>query len=109
LTQTFSGDGTFYSTGLGACGITNNDSQFIAAVSQDFFDTWPGYTGVNPNDNTLCGKQIIASYGGKSVTVALTDRCTACAYGALDFSPAAFDALADPSVGRIHNVQWHFI
>jgi len=33
--------GTFYSTGLGACGITNNDGQDIAAVSHLFFDSFP--------------------------------------------------------------------
>jgi hypothetical protein len=33
--------GTFYGTGLGACGITNNDNQHIAAVSHLLFDTYP--------------------------------------------------------------------
>lgn len=32
---------TFYATGLGACGITNNDGEFIAAVSEDLFDNYP--------------------------------------------------------------------
>lgn len=33
--------GTYYSTGLGACGITNNDGQRIAAVSHLLFDSYP--------------------------------------------------------------------
>ena len=33
--------GTFYATGLGACGITNNDGQRIAAVSHLLFDVFP--------------------------------------------------------------------
>lgn len=33
--------GTFYATGLGACGITNNDNQHIAAVSHLLFDSFP--------------------------------------------------------------------
>jgi len=33
--------GTFYATGLGACGIFNNDGQDIAAVSHLFYDTYP--------------------------------------------------------------------
>lgn len=37
----FTGDGTFYDTGLTACGITNTDSQFIAAVSHELFDSFP--------------------------------------------------------------------
>ena len=32
---------TFYATGLGACGITNTDSDFIAAASHELFDTFP--------------------------------------------------------------------
>jgi hypothetical protein len=39
--QTFTGDGTFYATGLGACGIVNTDSDFIAAVAEGQFDTFP--------------------------------------------------------------------
>ena len=46
---------------------------------------------------------------GKSVTVAVRDRCTGCAFNDLDFSPAAFDKLASRSVGRIHGVQWDFV
>jgi len=38
---TQSGQGTFYATGLGACGITNNDGQHICAVSHDLFDSFP--------------------------------------------------------------------
>jgi expansin (peptidoglycan-binding protein) len=61
---------------------------------------------VNPNENPLCGKTASVNYQGKNVQVSLTDRCAACAYGDLDFSPAAFDQLADPSVGRISGIQW---
>jgi expansin (peptidoglycan-binding protein) len=45
------------------------------------------------------------SDGGKSVTVAITDRCTGCQIGDLDFSPSAFSALADESLGRI-DITW---
>lgn len=38
---TYSGDGTFYDTGLGACGITNNDNDFIAAIGHGGFDSFP--------------------------------------------------------------------
>jgi expansin (peptidoglycan-binding protein) len=103
---TYTGQGTFYSTGLGACGITNNDGQKIAAVSHEFFDSYPGYDGVNPNNNPLCGKMAYVTYQGKSVEVALTDRCEGCSYGDLDFSPTAFSQLADQSVGRIDNISW---
>ena len=33
--------GTYYATGLGACGITNTDTDYIAAVSHTLFDNYP--------------------------------------------------------------------
>ncbi|KZT69915.1 hypothetical protein DAEQUDRAFT_668682, partial [Daedalea quercina L-15889] len=97
---------TYYETGLGACGIDNTDTDYIVAVSEDLFDNYPGYTGSNPNDNPVCNKQITASYNGNSVTVTVTDRCTGCATTDLDFSPSAFEQLADLSQGRLYGVTW---
>ncbi|KIK68117.1 hypothetical protein GYMLUDRAFT_36947 [Collybiopsis luxurians FD-317 M1] len=106
---TYSGDGTFYAPGLGACGLTNTSTQMIAAIGHTAFDTFPGAT-VNPNLNPICGKSVKATYGTKSVTVQIVDRCAGCAgeYD-LDFSESAFALLADPAVGRIHGVTWEYI
>ncbi|KAF8511699.1 RlpA-like double-psi beta-barrel-protein domain-containing protein-containing protein [Gautieria morchelliformis] len=98
--------GTFYGTGLGACGITNHDTDHIAAVSEILFDGYPGYNEVNPNSNPVCGKKVNVSYQGKTTSVTITDRCVACGPKDLDFSPAAFDDLADPSIGRISGLSW---
>ncbi|EIW74045.1 plant expansin [Coniophora puteana RWD-64-598 SS2] len=106
LVGTQTGDGTYYAPGLGACGISNTNADMIAAVSHLLYDTFPGYTGTNPNNNPICGHTVTASYGGSNVTVAITDRCTACAITDLDFAPAAFDKLASETVGRIHGVTW---
>lgn len=103
-----SGDGTFFATGLGACGKTTSDDDFIVAVSMDLYDTFPG-AGANPNLNPVCGKKIEAHYQGKSVLVTVVDRCVGCACGALDFSPAAFAQLADFGVGRLHGVTWNYV
>lgn len=105
MTGTQGGQGTYYSTGLGACGITNTDNQRIVAVSHLLYDSYPGYSDVNPNSNPVCGKQITAHYQGKSTTVTVTDRCGGCAITDLDFSPSAFSDLADQSLGRI-DVTW---
>lgn len=102
----FIGEGTYYGTGLGACGITNNDDQLIAAVSHLMFDTFPDYKGGNPNNNPICGKKVTATYQGRSVQVTITDRCVACGMFDLDFSPKAFSALAAQSVGRIVGMEW---
>jgi hypothetical protein len=106
MVGTQTGQGTFYATGLGACGITNKDTDHIAAVSHLLFDNFPGYAGVNPNNNPLCGRTVTATYKGKSTVVALTDRCTGCAVTDLDFSPRAFSDLADFALGRLDGVTW---
>ncbi|KAJ3796135.1 RlpA-like double-psi beta-barrel-protein domain-containing protein-containing protein [Lentinula aff. detonsa] len=104
------GDGTYYDVGLGACGITNSDTDYIAAIGEDFFDQYAIHMGVtsgNPNENPICNKKVIATYQGKSVTVAITDRCGGCTNPySLDFTPTAFSQLADQSVGRITGMTW---
>ncbi|KAJ4485251.1 barwin-like endoglucanase [Lentinula aciculospora] len=108
LARANSGDGTFYAPGMGACGITNSATDLIAAMAYATFDSYPGATA-NPNTNPICNKKVIANYQGKSVTVTITDRCAGCAGEFdLDFSPAAFDRLADESVGRIHGMTWDY-
>jgi len=110
LSGTNTGEATYYDTGLGACGITNTDTDYIAAVSKLLFDTYPGYAGpgTNPNLNPICGRRVIASYGGKSVTVTITDRCEACAMTDLDFSPAAYNQICDVERGRVPNMKWEW-
>ncbi|EJD54394.1 hypothetical protein AURDEDRAFT_110058 [Auricularia subglabra TFB-10046 SS5] len=103
-----SGEGTYYDVGLGSCGIQNSASEYVVAVSQQLFDTYPG-AGANPNLNPICGKQASVSYGGKSITVTIVDRCTGCAYGDLDFSTSAFAAIADMNAGRIQGIQWQLV
>ncbi|KAF8622916.1 hypothetical protein AX15_006677 [Amanita polypyramis BW_CC] len=109
LVGTQTGQGTYYATGLGACGITNTDADYIAAVSHLLFDNFPGYDGVNPNSNPVCGKKVKVEYQGKTVTVAITDRCTGCLLTDLDFSPTAFDVLGSPAVGRLFGMQWYWM
>lgn len=109
MTGTQTGQGTFYATGLGACGIVNKDTDYIAAVSHLLFDNYPGYNGANPNRNPMCGRKVRVTYNGKSIVVALTDRCEACKVTDLDFSPSAFKDLADFSVGRINQMRWVWI
>ncbi|KAF9569646.1 hypothetical protein CPC08DRAFT_623339 [Agrocybe pediades] len=106
MVGTQTGQGTFYATGLGACGITNKDTDHIAAVSHLLFDAFPGYAGGNPNNNPICGRTVTATYKGKSTVVALTDRCEGCKITDLDFSPSAFADLADFALGRLDGVTW---
>lgn len=106
---TNTGDLTFYDVGLGACGGTNTDSDMICAASMLLYDGFDGYTGANPNANPICGKQIAITYGGKTITVTVVDRCVGCAEYDLDLSPTAFSQLADQSQGRLHGATWQFV
>ncbi|KAJ7908222.1 plant expansin [Mycena leptocephala] len=107
--ESHSGDGTYYTPGLGACGKTNTADQLIVAVGHGVFDSFPGATG-NPNNNPICGKKLRATYGTKSVVVTVEDRCAGCAGAAdLDFTETGFAKLAPISVGRIHGVKWEWV
>ncbi|KAF5385592.1 hypothetical protein D9757_006755 [Collybiopsis confluens] len=79
---TYTGDGTYFDAGLGACGIVNTDADMIAAVGHVTFDTYPGATA-NPNLNPICGKKSNRE---------LRSVCPP----------------ADLSVGRIHGVTWDY-
>ncbi|KAI9310275.1 RlpA-like double-psi beta-barrel-protein domain-containing protein-containing protein [Dichotomocladium elegans] len=99
----FSGDGTFYNTGLGSCGITNTDDDFIAALNSAQMNNGP-----NPNNNPICGRKVRINGPKGSVTVAITDTCPTCAFGDIDLSPAAFAEIADFAAGRVP-IDWVWI
>ncbi|KAK1224670.1 hypothetical protein PQX77_012415 [Marasmius sp. AFHP31] len=99
---------TYYTPGLGACGKNNNAGQLVAAVAAPVFDNYPG-AGPNPNNNPICGKQAKVTYGSKSVTVTVVDRCPGCGSTGIDLSPTAFSKLAPLSVGRLKGVKWRIL
>ncbi|KAJ7273543.1 RlpA-like double-psi beta-barrel-protein domain-containing protein-containing protein [Mycena haematopus] len=91
---------TFYSTGLGACGGYNSDSDFIVALNQDTFGySYPGQ---------YCYKKINMSYNGKSTTATIVDSCPGCpSPGGLDLSPGLFSFFASQDLGVIQGT-WSF-
>lgn len=101
--ETYTGQATYYTPGLGACGVTNTASDFIAALNVDQFNSF----GSMSNGNPVCGKKATITRNGKSVTVTITDKCPGCKYGDLDLSPAAFDAIASEAEGRV-DISWSF-
>ncbi|CAG8445044.1 17543_t:CDS:1 [Acaulospora colombiana] len=80
---TFTGQATYYSIGLGACGKQNTDQQLVAALPHSMFDPSPNG---NPNLNQNCGRTATLFYGGKSVTVTIKDECMGCEFGDMDLS-----------------------
>jgi len=103
----YTADATFYTPGLGACGAYSSASDYIVAVAAPTFDTYPG-AGPDASQNPICFKHINVNYQGRTVDVTIVDRCADCPGANLDLSPAAFDVLADPSVGRLYGVQWNY-
>ncbi|KAG7665180.1 DAG7 [[Candida] subhashii] len=101
----YHGQGTYYAPAMGACGIVSQDTDYIIAISHTMFDA--AMIDANPNHNPLCGKKIRAFYGDNSVEVTIVDRCVGCAVDDLDFSPTAFQAIADPALGRI-DITWEW-
>lgn len=101
-----SGDLTYYSPGLGACGRTNGPNDPVVALSHGLFD--PQTPNGNPNNNPLCGRRIRITRNGKSVTVTVRDRCAGCQTNDLDVSPSAFQKVATLSEGRVR-VQWEWV
>ncbi|KAG8910553.1 hypothetical protein FRC01_006265 [Tulasnella sp. 417] len=104
----FIGEATFYKVGLNACGTVDKPTDMIAAIASQNFDNYPGANG-NPNENPICGKQVEACWEGNCVTVRLRDRCDGCRENDLDFSPSAFQKLADLELGRLKGMKWHYV
>ena len=101
-----SGDITYYTAGLGACGITSdgdNDSVIALPV---------GMMGTQSNGNPYCGKTvtITCTKTGLSTTATVVDKCMGCTGNSIDLSTKAFAALDPTSMeadGRLA-ATWYF-
>ena len=60
------GEATFFEVGLGACGWTNSDSDYIVALSHNLWDQY---------GNAVCNKKIRVSNGSKTIDVTVVDEC----------------------------------
>ncbi|KAB5591414.1 hypothetical protein CTheo_5131 [Ceratobasidium theobromae] len=89
-----------------AAGGTNDE--WVAAISHELYDNYPGYAGGNPNNNPVCGRTASITYGGKTITVGIVDRCEGCALWDVDLSPSAFQQFAPLASGRLYGATWHF-
>ncbi|KZT03488.1 uncharacterized protein LAESUDRAFT_729065 [Laetiporus sulphureus 93-53] len=87
---------TYYAVGLGACGQTNVPSDFIVALDSILYDA-----------SDECFKSITISYGGKSTTATIMDRCPGCPEGGLDLSEGLFEYFADTGEGVIYG-EWSY-
>ncbi|EIW74629.1 plant expansin [Coniophora puteana RWD-64-598 SS2] len=82
---------TYYYPGVGACGYTNTDTQYVVAL--------------NPTDyanGANCNRSLTITYQGNSAIATAVDLCPGCAADGLDLSPSLFEVFADLSVGVIY-------
>jgi hypothetical protein len=102
--DTRTGDLTYYTVGLGACGEDDtgkDNTDNIVALSHLLM-------GEQSNGNPYCGKTITISYGGKTIQATVKDKCMGCAMNNIDVSTIAFTTLmGSTDVGR-HAVDWWF-
>ncbi|CAG8575448.1 7667_t:CDS:2 [Diversispora eburnea] len=81
---------TYYNPGLGACGITSSDHEFVCAIPAVVFDKYT--PNGNPNKNSKCGTYATVTRGTRSVTCKIVDRCV---------GSAAFEQIGSLSEGRV--------
>ncbi|KAH7909916.1 plant expansin [Hygrophoropsis aurantiaca] len=87
---------TYYTVGLGTCGVTNTADQFVVALNADQYGNG-GY----------CNDTITISYGGKSAQAQIVNDCPGCPEFALDLSEGLFEYFAPISTGEIYG-DWFF-
>ncbi|MFF4364662.1 hypothetical protein [Streptomyces sp. NPDC001594] len=97
--ETYKGSATFYSPGLGACGKVIKESDLAVALDPTMFG--PGY----PSSN--CGRKVVITYKGKSVTATVLDEAPGAGRHGLDLTPGAFKALAPLDKSKL-DVTWRF-
>ncbi|MGA5134829.1 cysteine/serine endopeptidase inhibitor [Streptomyces olivoreticuli] len=97
---------TYYNDkGYGACGTQiDAGSQDLVAVSS----AW--WTSANTNNDPLCsGVSVQVTYGGKTITVPVKDKCPTCEPGHIDLSEPAFRKLVPAGTDMVPNVSWKFV
>ncbi|OWZ65819.1 B2-aldehyde-forming enzyme [Cryptococcus neoformans] len=96
---TYTGVGTFYYTGLGACGLNSQDGDYMVALNSAQYGS--GYPGPQ------CFKHITIQMGSTTIGgVEILDECPTCDYGSLDLSPGLFTQFAGYDAGTIHITWW---
>jgi hypothetical protein len=111
--QVYTGDLTFYTPALGACGLVSTSEEAVCAVSHY---TWDAVQqGGNPNTNPLCGLKLRVTRnavelggGNRTIDVTVVDRCEACEPNDIDLSPKMFNELALEQQGRV-KATWSWL
>lgn len=100
----YSGQITYYTVGLGACGDDQtgmDNSENIVAISHLLM-------GTQSNGNPMCGQTITIHSNGKTAQATVTDKCMGCAEHDIDVSEKVFKALWGGLSGGREPVTWSF-
>ncbi len=96
---TYTGEGTFYfGDGSGNCSYDAGNAGVLYAAMNE----------ADCENSLICGGYVRATGPDGTVTVKIVDRCPECAPGDIDFSPEAFDLIADPVDGRVP-ISWELV
>lgn len=101
------GDMTYYTAGLGACGHTDGDDSDAVAIKYDMFGT----DSNGAVTNKLCGKKIMIKNpaNGKTATGTIRDKCPGCSGPqGIDLSKSLMITLHGVADDRIP-VEWYFL
>jgi hypothetical protein len=107
--ESFTGEMTYFTPGMGACGHDSSESEHMVAVSMALFDKYT--PNGNPNNNPLCGKTLsITAPDGSSHEATIWDRCVGCAEADLDMPQSFFNVVTakdgKPADGRAYGMSW---
>ncbi len=96
---TYTGEGTYYGgDGSGNCSYDVGGAGVLYAAMNE----------LDYENAAICGGYVRATGPDGTVTVKIVDRCPECAPGDIDFSPEAFDLIADPVDGRVP-ISWELV
>ncbi|KAI0452143.1 hypothetical protein F5B21DRAFT_354668 [Xylaria acuta] len=109
----YSGDITYYTLGLGACGYDDSgvdQTKHIVALSHaDWYNRGSGTSlGLNMPNHPWCDQTITITAGGKSTTALVHDICPGCESGSIDVSESVFDALFGGLGAGRETASWTF-
>ncbi|EGC33310.1 hypothetical protein DICPUDRAFT_92439 [Dictyostelium purpureum] len=101
-----SGVASYYNdAGTGACGTPiNARTDMIVAIPTSYW-TNPS----NPNADPLCNSRIRVTHNGRSVELAVVDKCPTCGPNKIDISESAFIKLDGSTTRGIIDITWEFL
>ncbi|RKP35278.1 hypothetical protein BJ085DRAFT_10796, partial [Dimargaris cristalligena] len=80
--------GSFVQVGVGACGKSYTQDDFVVAVQPALFKT-----GGNPNLDPICDQYVLLQNGPKTVHARITEKCHDCAENQVVGTKAIWKAL----------------